>query len=50
MHGGVRALKILLASVFAVYLFVVLAMVVIGPLLMLRERRRRREIVPRGPA
>jgi hypothetical protein len=43
-------LKTLLAGVFAVYLFVVLAMVVIGPLLMLRERRRRRTTAPNGPA
>jgi hypothetical protein len=29
-------------GVFAIYLFIVLFMVAVGPLLMLRERRRRR--------
>lgn len=32
----------LFAGVFAVYLFVVLFMLAVGPLLMLLERRRRR--------
>jgi hypothetical protein len=32
----------LIFAVFAVYLFVVLFMVAVGPLLMLRDRRRRR--------
>lgn len=32
----------LFVGVFAVYLFIVLFMLAVGPLLMLRERRRRR--------